>query len=107
MLWIGERTRQLDGAHVEYFSGVQQPDRCQARADCDRRDVVALCERLNPQRVPGRLTLICRTRRGPCDESLPPLLAAVREAEIPVVWVVRPDARQHVLRSLGSQDAPL
>ena len=96
MLWIGERTRQLDGAHVEFFSGVHNPLGVKLGPSATPDEVVALCERLNPQRVPGRLTLIARLGADRVRELLPPLLRAVREAEHPVVWVVRPDAREHV-----------
>ena len=60
MLWIGERTRQLDGAHIEFFSGVNNPLGCKLGPDTRPEDVAELCEQLNPDRIPGRLTLIAR-----------------------------------------------
>ena len=63
LLWIGERTRQLDGAHVEFLSGVINPLAVKIGPDCTPDEAVALCERLNPGREPGRLTLITRFGR--------------------------------------------
>jgi 3-deoxy-7-phosphoheptulonate synthase len=90
MLWIGERTRDVAGAHVEFFAGVHNPVGVKIGPDATPADVVALTERLNPGRVPGRLTLITRMGAERVREALPPLLQAVREAEAPVVWVCDP-----------------
>ncbi len=90
MLWIGERTRALDGAHAEFFSGVHNPIGVKLGPEATPDEVVALCERLNPLRVPGRLTLITRMGATRVPSVLPPLLGAVREAGIPVVWSCDP-----------------
>jgi 3-deoxy-7-phosphoheptulonate synthase len=90
MLWIGERTRQLDGAHVEFFSGVHNPIGIKLGPEATADEAVALCERLNPQRVPGRLTLIVRLGAGAVREKLPVLLRAVGESGVPVVWSCDP-----------------
>jgi 3-deoxy-7-phosphoheptulonate synthase len=90
MLWVGERTRQLDGGHVEFFSGVRNPLGCKLGPTATPEDVVELAERLNPGREPGRLTLISRMGADRVREVLPPLLRAVREAEQPVVWACDP-----------------
>jgi 3-deoxy-7-phosphoheptulonate synthase len=90
MLWIGERTRQPDGAHVEFFAGVHNPLGVKLGPAATGDDVVALCERLNPLRVPGRLTLVVRMGAGELREKLPPLLAAARDGEHPVVWACDP-----------------
>jgi len=90
MLWIGERTRDPDGAHVEFFSGVRNPVGVKIGPSATPDEVVALAERLNPARVPGRLTLIARMGADRVREGLPPLLRAVRESEVPVVWVCDP-----------------
>lgn len=90
MIWIGERTRQLDGAHVEFFSGVKNPIGSKVGPTATPDEVVALCERLNPDRVPGRLTLISRMGADKIEAALPPLLAAVRDAGHPVVWACDP-----------------
>jgi 3-deoxy-7-phosphoheptulonate synthase len=90
MVWIGERTRQLDGAHVEFFRGIKNPIGCKLGPSATPADVLALCEVLNPERIPGRLTLITRMGAGKVAETLPPLLQAVRDAEHPVVWACDP-----------------
>jgi 3-deoxy-7-phosphoheptulonate synthase len=90
LLWVGERTRDPDGAHVEFFSGVRNPVGVKIGPAATADEVVELAERLNPARVPGRLTLIARMGAGHVREALPPLLRAVRESEIPVVWVCDP-----------------
>lgn len=90
MLWIGERTRALDGAHVEFFSGVRNPIGVKLGPAATPEEAVALAERLNPERVPGRLTFITRLGAERVREALPPLLRAVREAGVPVVWACDP-----------------
>ena len=90
MLWIGERTRQLDGAHVEFLRGVGNPIGCKIGPTCEPEFVLELCERLNPARIPGRLTLISRMGSTKVEDALRPLLRAVRAAGHPVVWACDP-----------------
>ena len=90
MLWIGERTRELDGAHVEFLRGVNNPIGCKLGPDADAKDVLTLCETLNPEKVPGRLTLISRMGSETVSEKLPLILETVQEAGHPVVWVCDP-----------------
>ncbi|MGK2928929.1 MAG: class II 3-deoxy-7-phosphoheptulonate synthase [Acidimicrobiales bacterium] len=90
MLWIGERTRHLDGAHVEFLSGVGNPLGCKLGPTATPEEVLGLCEVLNPERVPGRLTLVSRMGADNIGDLLPPLLAAVRDAGHPVVWACDP-----------------
>jgi len=90
MLWIGERTRQLDGAHVEFLRGVGNPIGVKIGPTTTADYVLSLCEALNPKRVPGRLTLISRMGDDKVETSLRPLLRAVREAGHPVVWACDP-----------------
>jgi 3-deoxy-7-phosphoheptulonate synthase len=90
MLWIGERTRQAGGAHVEFFAGVHNPVGVKVGPSATAEDVLELCERLNPERLPGRLTLITRMGADRVFELLPPILRAVRDAAHPVVWACDP-----------------
>ena len=90
LLWIGERTRQPDGAHVEFLSGVKNPIGVKLGPDVAPQDVITLCERLNPAREPGRLTLVSRMGVDKVADHLPPLLRAVQRAEHPVVWACDP-----------------
>jgi 3-deoxy-7-phosphoheptulonate synthase len=90
LLWIGERTRQIDGAHVEFFAGVHNPLAVKLGPTATAAEAVELCERLNPDRMPGRLTFVARMGAGEVEELLPPLLRAVREEGHPVVWACDP-----------------
>ena len=90
MLWIGERTRQLDGAHVEFLAGVGNPIGCKIGPSVTPDDALELCERLNPERIPGRLTLISRMGAANVEEGLRPILRAVTDAGHPVVWACDP-----------------
>ena len=90
MLWIGERTRQLDGAHVEYLRGVANPIGCKVGPTTTPEFVLDLSAKLNPAQIPGRLTLISRMGADNVESSLRPLLAAVRQSGVPVVWACDP-----------------
>jgi 3-deoxy-7-phosphoheptulonate synthase len=90
MLWIGDRTRELDGAHVAFFSGVHNPIGVKLGPTATPEEAVELCARLNPDRIPGRLTLIARMGAGRVAGALPPLLRAVRESKHPIVWACDP-----------------
>jgi 3-deoxy-7-phosphoheptulonate synthase len=90
MVWIGDRTRQLDGAHVEFFRGICNPVGCKIGPTCTPAELAALCERLNPDRLPGRLTLIIRLGADRVEELLPPLVRAVEAEGHPVVWACDP-----------------
>jgi len=90
LLWAGERTRQVDGAHVRFLAGVGNPLACKLGPAATAADVVALCEALDPDRVPGRLTLVARMGAGAVEAALPPLLRAARDADHPVAWVCDP-----------------
>ena len=90
LLWLGERTRQLDGAHVEFLSGVRNPLGVKVGPGATPHEVVALCERLNPRREPGRLVLFSRMGAARIGDALPPLLRAVKMSGHPVVWACDP-----------------
>ena len=90
MLWVGDRTRQRGGAHLEFLRGVANPVGAKLGPSATAQDVVALCEALDPERVPGRLTLVARMGAARVAEALPPLLRAVRSAGHPVVWTCDP-----------------
>src|SRR5579875_130993 len=90
LLWVGERTRGLDGAHVEFLRGVHNPVAAKVGPGATPADVLGLCEALNPERVPGRLTLIARMGAMKVGTALPPLLSAVADAGHPVVWACDP-----------------
>ena len=90
MLWLGERTRQLDGAHIEYLRGIANPVGVKIGPGASAQDVLALLQALDPARQPGRIILISRMGAGTLAQRLPPLLAAVRDAGHPAIWSCDP-----------------
>ena len=88
--WIGERTRQIDGAHVALLADVINPVACKVGPLMVVDELLALCARLDPLRDPGRLTLIARMGAEVVADLLPPLVRAVRAAGHPVIWLVDP-----------------
>jgi 3-deoxy-7-phosphoheptulonate synthase len=90
LLWIGDRTRQLDGAHVEFLRGVHNPLGVKLGPTAGADDVLELCQALNPARVPGRLMLITRMGADRVEDAVRPMLRAVRAAGHPVVWICDP-----------------
>ncbi|WP_406113154.1 3-deoxy-7-phosphoheptulonate synthase [Kitasatospora purpeofusca] len=88
--WIGERTRQVEGAHVALLSQVANPVACKVGPGMEPDELLALCEKLDPWRDPGRLTLIARMGAENVADRLPKLVDAVRSAGHPVVWLSDP-----------------
>ena len=89
-LWIGDRTRQLDGAHVEFLRGVRNPVGLKVGPTLQPDDLLRLIETLNPADEPGRLTLITRMGADKVADRLPPLLRAVQRAGRRVTWLCDP-----------------
>ncbi len=89
-LWIGDRTRTLDGAHVEYFRGIANPVGIKAGPNIKADDLIRLAETINPGAEKGRLTIITRMGAKKVEEKLPPLLRAVKRAGVPVTWSCDP-----------------
>jgi len=90
MLWIGDRTRDLDGAHIEYFRGIQNPIGCKVGPSMEPDELLGLIDALNPENEEGRLNLIVRMGADKISEAFPPLLRAVRDAGKNVVWTIDP-----------------
>ena len=89
-VWIGDRTRQFDGAHVEFLRGVKNPIGMKVGPTMEADDLLRLIDRLNPANEPGRLTLISRMGADEVAQKLPPLLRAVQRAGQKVVWLCDP-----------------
>ncbi|KRA37396.1 MULTISPECIES: class II 3-deoxy-7-phosphoheptulonate synthase [unclassified Nocardioides] len=87
MVWIGERTRQLDGAHVEYFSHIRNPIGCKLGPSATADDALSLAAKLNPTNEPGRLTFITRFGAGKIRDGLPALVEKVTAEGVDVAWV--------------------
>jgi len=100
LLWIGERTRDTDGAHVQFFAGVHNPIGVKIGPRATPDDLVQLCEVLNPDRVPGRLTFYARLGAEHVREALPPLLRATRDEGHPVLWACDP-MHANTIRTAG------
>jgi len=90
MLWVGDRTRQLDGAHVDFLRGIGNPIGCKAGPTSNPDDLIRLIDILNPANQPGRLTVITRMGADLVDSKLAPLLRAVKREGRNVVWVCDP-----------------
>ena len=86
MLWIGDRTRQLDGAHVEFMRGIKNPIGLKCGPSLEPDDLLRLIAALNPGNIPGRLTLIARFGADKIAEKLPALVRAVKREGAKVVW---------------------
>jgi len=90
MLWIGDRTRQLDGAHIEFFRGIVNPVGIKVGPSAEPKTIVEICQRLNPSNTPGKVVLITRFGHDKIREGLPPFIEAIQKAEQKVVWSCDP-----------------
>jgi 3-deoxy-7-phosphoheptulonate synthase len=90
MVWIGERTRQLDGAHIEFCKGIKNPVGLKCGPTLEPDELLRLIDALNPANEPGRLTLIGRFGSDKVAQRLPPLMAAARREGREVVWEIDP-----------------
>ncbi|GIF47575.1 3-deoxy-D-arabinoheptulosonate-7-phosphate synthase [Asanoa ferruginea] len=88
--WLGERTRQPDGAHVAMLSSVANAVGCKIGPRANTDDVLAVCAALDPRREPGRLVLIARMGRDRIADALPPIVRAVANAGHPAIWLSDP-----------------
>jgi 3-deoxy-7-phosphoheptulonate synthase len=89
-LWIGERTRQLDGAHVEFMSKVTNPIGVKLGPSTTSEDIKGLVDKLNPGAIPGRLTFVVRMGAEKVRDGLPMLVETVKELGAPVTWLTDP-----------------
>ena len=101
MVWIGDRTRQLDGAHVEYMRGIANPIGLKCGPSIETDDLLKLIDKLNPDNIPGRLTLIARMGADHVTAKLPSLLRAVDKSGANVVWCCDPMHGNTVKASSG------
>jgi len=90
MLWIGDRTRGLGDAHIEYFRGIKNPIGCKVGPSMEPTELINLIDALNPDNEEGKLNLIVRMGADKISELYPPLLRAVRDAGKNVVWTIDP-----------------
>jgi 3-deoxy-7-phosphoheptulonate synthase len=100
-LWIGERTRDIDGAHVDFFSRIRNPIGVKVGPSMTPAVLEELMEKLDPAREPGRLTLITRMGADHIRDALPPLLEATKALEVQPVWVSDPMHGNGITTSTG------
>ena len=106
MLWIGERTRQLDGAHIEYMRGIKNPIGIKCGPTMEPDDLLRLIDVLNPHNEAGRLTLIGRFGSDKIADRLPRLMAATKKAGRTVVWSTDPMHGNTLKASNGYKTRP-
>jgi 3-deoxy-7-phosphoheptulonate synthase len=106
MLWIGDRTRQPDGAHVEYFAGINNPIGVKCGPTLTNEDLLRLLDRLNPTDEAGRITLICRFGSDKIHDHLPRLIETVQRAGRTVVWCSDPMHGNTIKASTGFKTRP-
>ena len=106
LLWIGDRTRQLDGAHVEFLRGVHNPVGIKCGPGLEIDDLLRLIEVLNPDNEPGRLTLISRMGAEQVERALPPLIRAVAREGRDVVWSCDPMHGNTIKSASGYKTRP-
>ena len=88
--WIGERNRRLDGAHIEFFRGINNPVGVKIGPTMSPEELIALIDALNPKNTPGKLVLIARMGAGKVTDTLPPLLEKVKAEGRAVLWMTDP-----------------
>ena len=106
MLWIGDRTRQPDSAHIEFMRGVNNPIGMKCGPSMDPDELLRLIDVLNPQNIPGRLTLIVRMGHDKVEQKFPPLLRAVQRHGAKVVWSCDPMHGNTIKSSTGYKTRP-
>ncbi len=106
MIWIGDRTRQVDGAHVEFARGVLNPIGLKCGPTTSAEDLKVLMAKLNPENEPGRLTLIARFGAGKVADHLPRLIKAVREEGAEVLWSCDPMHGNTIKSASGYKTRP-
>ncbi|MCW6008539.1 3-deoxy-7-phosphoheptulonate synthase class II [Micromonospora sp. CPCC 205371] len=89
-LWVGERTRQIDGAHIDFISRIANPIGVKLGPTTTPEQAIELCEKLNPENVPGRLTLVARMGNHKVRDALPPIVEKVHASGAKVVWQCDP-----------------
>lgn len=90
MLWVGERTRELDGAHLEFVRGIGNPLGVKISDKCSPEELIRIIETMNPQNIPGRLTIIVRMGADKLRKNLPGLIRAVQREGKSVLWISDP-----------------
>ena len=107
MLWVGDRTRQLDGAHIEFVKGIENPIGLKVGPTTDINELLKIIDVVNPDNIPGRITLICRMGADKISELLPNIIRKIKKTDNKVVWACDPMHGNTIKASSGYKTRPL
>jgi 3-deoxy-7-phosphoheptulonate synthase len=107
MLWVGDRTRQLDGAHIEFVKGIENPIGLKVGPTTDINELLKIIDVVNPNNIPGRITLICRMGAEKIASILPNIIKQVKKTDSQVVWACDPMHGNTIKASSGYKTRPL
>ena len=107
MLWVGDRTRQLDGAHIEFVKGIENPIGLKVGPTTDINELLKIIDVVNPDNIPGRITLICRMGYDKISELLPNIIKTIKKTDSKVVWACDPMHGNTIKASSGYKTRPL
>ena len=107
MLWVGDRTRQLDGAHIEFVKGIQNPIGLKVGPKTDINELLKIIDIINPENIPGRITLICRMGSDKISKILPNIISQIKKTDKIVVWACDPMHGNTIKASSGYKTRPL
>mgnify|MGYP001198934426 CR=1 FL=1 len=107
MLWVGDRTRQLDGAHIEFVKGIGNPIGIKVGPSIDTDELVKIIDLINPNNIPGRITLICRMGADKVSSKLPNIISKINKEGKKVVWACDPMHGNTIKASNGFKTRPL
>jgi 3-deoxy-7-phosphoheptulonate synthase len=107
MLWVGDRTRQLDGAHIQFIKGIENPIGLKVGPTTDINELLKIIEVVNPDNIPGRITLICRMGADKISLFLPNIIKNVKKTDCKVVWACDPMHGNTIKASSGYKTRPL
>ena len=107
MLWVGDRTRQLDGAHIEFIKGIENPIGIKVGPSTEVNELLKIIEVVNPNNIPGRVTLICRMGADKISSILPQIIREVSKTDYKVVWACDPMHGNTIKSNTGYKTRPL
>ncbi len=107
MLWVGDRTRQLDGAHIEFVRGIGNPIGIKVGPSTDVKELLKIIDVINPENTPGKITLICRMGADKISQKLPEIIKLVNKEGKTVVWTCDPMHGNTIKANSGYKTRPL
>jgi 3-deoxy-7-phosphoheptulonate synthase len=107
MLWVGDRTRQLDGAHIQFVKGIENPIGLKVGPTTDINELLKIIEVVNPDNIPGRVTLICRMGADKISTVLPNIIKTIKKTDYKIVWACDPMHGNTIKASSGYKTRPL